>query len=630
MSRWRLIDSELENKQRLYFPHFSAGEVPTDPEQNRRFRQRFFYTSDRMEQKAIRKRCAEDLLFYASAFVYIYDAGDESGKPGPVPFIPYDYQVEALTKMWWCMHDARRPLRSKKPRRMGLSWLATIIFEHCWHFMSNRHLLVGSHREEEVDGTMAIGKLSAEVGEWSKLMPKFDYIHLNLPPWMLPSGYTPRTEPFRSRMKLVNPEKGNIIWGTSASAAAAHGERGWAAWWDEASRTENLYDIIGGLQAFAPCKFWISTIGNLDHPFSTILKEAPGVEQLDLEWYMHPDYAKDLTINPETGVRSSPWLARKLSEINNDRIKANELYFADESVQVGGYYSPDTFLKMQGTADKPGTVMIPRHVGELDVIEAKDGPFVSRFCEQPNGRWMFWLEYDATGRPSRADRYILGIDTAAGTTDSDGRGASNSVIAVCSWLTGEIVAEFVTHGVKPYELAAIACAAGKWFEGDDFMPAFIVAESNGPGAELNETLVKKYRYPNVFTEVGTWSKAGAAPKYGWHKVGGEQARLAFGLHQQMICEGVFKERSAACVREMRHYQNNPNGVGAPIHSASLMSVDPSGARDNHGDRVVSRVCICQALKKPYESQKLKGMAPWGSYRSLKDDEKRKSWEDALV
>jgi hypothetical protein len=594
--------------------------------------------SDAYGRKMLRKKCAEDLLFYASTFVYIYDAGDESGTPGPVPFIPYEFQVEALTKMWWSMHEQRCPLRSKKPRRMGLSWLATIIFEHCWHFMRNRHLLVGSHREEEVDGTMATGKLSAEVGEWSKLIPKFDYIHLNQSPWLLPEGYQPRVEPFRSRMKIMNPENGSIIWGTSASGAAAHGERGYAAWWDEASRTENLYDIIGGLQAFSPCKFWISTIGNLDHPFSTILKEAPGVEQLDLQWWMHPDYAKDVAIDPETGVRTSPWLARKLAEINNDRMKANELYYADESVQVGGYYSADTFLKMAGTADKPGTVMLPRHIGELDVIETPKyenaetpkGPFVSRFCEQPNGRWKFWMEFDAAGRPSRADRYILGIDTAAGTTDDSGRGASNSVIAVCSWLTGEIVAEYVTHGVKPFELAAIACAVGRWFEGDDFLPAFIVAESNGPGAELNETLVKKYRYPNVFTEVGKWSKAGAGPKYGWHKVGGEMARLAFGLHQQLICEGKFKERSAECVREMRHYQNNPNGTGAPIHTASLMAADPSGTRDNHGDRVIARVCICQALKRAYEPQRMKGQAPWGSYRSLKESEKRQSWEDALV
>jgi hypothetical protein len=623
-----LIDNTLEGRQKLFFPHFFNGAVPLDPERNRQFRLKHFLTAKESDRRQIRRMCAEDFLFYLAGFVYLFDAGDETGKPGPVPFLPYEMQVECFTMMWAAMHADRCPLRGKKPRRMGFSWGAVAMFEHCWHFMANRHLLIGSHREEEVDGTMALSKGGGFVGEWSKLMPKFDFIHLYEPIWLLPRGYVPRVEPYRVRMKLMNPENGSIVWGTSAASLAGHGERGYAVFWDESSRTENLYDIIGGLQAFAPCKFWLSTIGNLDHPFSTILKDAPGVMQLNPEWWMHPDYSEGLTIDAETGQRTSPWLQKKLEEINYDPVLANQLYYADETQQQGGYYSRPTFLKLLGTSDKPGTVMEPLHRGELDIIDTPEGPRVTRFCQQSNGRWQFWLAFDANGRPPRGTKYILGVDVAAGSQDERGRGASNSVIAVADWLTGEIVAEFVTHGKMPFELVDYAQSAAYWFEGEDFQPGKVIWERNGPGAEFGAVLVKKRGFTNVFLDHAASS---TETKYGWHKDGrGESAKVAFGLHQQMICDGRLKERSEFCVQEMRHYQHNPNGKGAPIHSASLMSQDPSGARDNHGDRVIARVCICQLLQIPYEVSPMAGQAPARSYRAAKEREVRESYATQLV
>ena len=85
-----------------------------------------------------------------------------------------------------------------------------------------------------------------------------------------------------------------------------------------------------------------------------------------------------------------------------------------------------------------------------------------------------------------------------------------------------------------------------------------------------------------------------------------------------------------CVREMRMYQHNPNGKGAPVHSASLMADDPSNARDNHGDRTIARICICQALKKPYITLSKRGEAPWGSFRYKTKAEKLEEWNEQLA
>lgn len=610
MSRWGLIDEQTEQMMRVWFPHYHR--VPKDPEKNKAYRRRIVFTADKAEQRYLRKCCAEDFLFYANSFLYLFDAGDESGLSGPVPFITYDFQDEVIAALWDSMYVRRGSVRVKKPRRLGLTWICMALLEHCWHFMPHKHLLIGSHREEEVDGTAASMKMQ-DTGEWSKLLPKVDFLHLHQPRWLWPEGYRVRTEPYRTRMKIINPSNGSILWGTSAATVAGHGERGWASFWDEAAKTETLYDIIGGLQKFAKTKIWVSTIANLSHPFSTILKDAPGVRQLDPQWWMCPEYTEGLTIDPETGQRTSPWLRRELDEINHDQVQANALFFADETLQVGGYYSAGTFRVTVGTSDKPGTVMEPFYVGEMDVVDHKDGPRVTRFCNQPSGRWSFWFHPDSAGAPPRGTKYIFGVDTAAGTKDSGGRGASNSVIAVADWKTGEIVAEYAVSDKQPYELARIAVAAGWWFMGDDGLPALMVPESNGVGGQFIDCVVNKQRYPNVYM------RDIAKLEYGWHKSGRDNsARLAFGLHQEMICDGRLKERSFECVREMRHYQYPPSGTAPPIHAAALLSDDPSGARDNHGDRVIARICICQALQRPYVVPRKHGQAPWGSYRALRE------------
>lgn len=627
-----IIDKSLEGRQRLFFPHYCAGKVPTDKEANRRWRQKAFTLTDERDRRALKRMASEDFLFYIAGFVYLFDAGDESGSPGPVPFIPFEFQVEALTRIYECLHDTRMPVRIKKPRKMGFTYQCLWILEHAWHFRKDCHILIGSHREEEVDGTVNISKGGQFAGEWSKLLPKIDFGHIHMPRWMLPKGFIPRVEPYRSRMKMMNPEKGGIIWGTSAARASGHGERGYAAMWDECSKTDNLYDIIGGLSEFAPVKLWVSTIGDLGHPFSTILRTAPGVDQMEVQWWMHPDYAKGMTIDTESGERTSPWLEKKLDAIGRDAMLANQQYFGDETVQIGGFYHPKCFEAMNGISasvrgggiyDHQPTVMDPIHIGELDAMESKDGPYVSRFVEQPNGQWSFWCEFDESLRPSRSTRYIIGCDIAAGTRGSDGRGASNSVIVVIDWLTGEVVAEYVTHGVEPSEFAKRAYAAGHWFEGDDFAPAIINFERNGPaGASFGRYLVEELHYPKV------WATPDG--KKGWYKGGNEETQKAFGLHQQLICERKLIERSRSCVDEMQCYQNPKTGTGPPVHTASLYTKDPSGARENHGDRVIARVVACLVLQYPYQVRAKLDEAPYGSMRYVQHRRNMSRYQEELI
>ena len=611
MSRWGLIDKTLEGRERVFFPHWSRLGIPTDVEANLRYRDRAALTTDPKERRELLRMCREDFLFYLTTFAYIFRADVEGEEePGPIPFIPYDFQVEMFTVLWSALHEGRREkVRVKKRRRMGVTWMVLLLFEHCWHFMRNRHLLVGSRREEEVEGSaQRFSRNSSTAGEWSRLLPKVDFVHLHQPRWVWPEGYAPRMEPYRQRLKILSPETNSIIWGTSATSGAAQSERGYAFFWDEASLTQNLYDIIGGLSKFSRCGFYVSTIRNLDHPFSTVLRDPP-IVQLSPEWWMHPEYGAGMTVDPETGRRTSPCVERECAELGHDPVLCNRHVFADEGLQVGGYYPQSLFERMLGGPNRPGTVMEPFHVGELDVQDGPDGPWVTRFCEQPmNGRWRFWLEFDADGQ------------------DNQGRGKSNSVAAVCDATRREIVAELVVRGVPPYQFARMVAAAGRWFEGEDFGPAFVVPERNGPGEEFVRELVHELRYPAVWQEVAAGRTNAGERRYGWTNTpAGGRSVQAFGKHREMLIEGTLVERSAECVEEMRHYQHGGAGL-APVHSAALAADDPTGAKQNHGDRVIARVCVCVKLAQWIVDPPVRtDEPPRGSYADMLARRERRNW-----
>ena len=90
------------------------------------------------------------------------------------------------------------------------------------------------------------------------------------------------------------------------------------------------------------------------------------------------------------------------------------------------------------------------------------------------------------------------------------------------------------------------------------------------------------------------------------------------------------ERSLDCVEEMRHYQHNPSG-GAPIHAASKNTVDPSGARENHGDRTQATVLACVELAKRGEKkEKGEDVTPYGSFRHMEELQRKRERDRMLI
>jgi hypothetical protein len=331
---------------------------------------------------------------------------------------------------------------------------------------------------------------------------------------------------------------------------------------------------------------------------------------------MVPEHAEGMTLDPSKPRegRSSPWLEKELARIGYDPVTANNEIWADETQQAGGYYSPVLFDLLMGSSEKPGTVQPPSMAGELDIHVGPNGPWVTRWCDQANGQWKLWLHFDVDGRPPRDDRYIMGVDVAAGTTDGYGRGYSNSAIVVISERTRAKVAEFATHAMLPHKLAEVVTAAVRWFAGSD-ETAFLIYDAAGPGDQMGRVIEEDFKLvDNVYRR--TDSTGHMKPGY-IKPTNMVEARRPWGGHESMLWSGRYVERSVDCVGEMRFYNHNPTG-GAPVHLASKNVVDPSGARANHGDRTTATVmALIELAKRDAEPEREPDLPPWGSIKHMK-------------
>lgn len=586
-----LIDKSLEGRMARYFPHY--WKVPKGPEEHVRWRQKMFALSKHSDRKAILQMCSEDFLFYINTFTCTFEA---RGLARPVPFNTYPFQDELAVMIYSALYDGDSPrtptnplgqedLRVKKPRAVGATVFFSSIFEHCWRFGRDRHILFGSRSQDELDRGAAVkGEGSDVVSEWTLLMPKLDFIHLHQPKWVLAPGYVPMTQPFRKFLTLSNPSNGCVITAASASPNFGRGRRYFAIFYDEYAHTDHAQAILASCGSAAFCHFWVSTPRGPETTFATLGRTS--MKQANLEWTMHPEHFRDAS-QLEDGRWTSPWYESECRRLGNNPILiAQELDANEETSGTMPFYPGDIVTRIKKES------LIPFRRVDMEIVVEEGAPRVRQIVDRSNGKWMFWFMPDASGMPPK-DTYFVTADVAMGSKEMiTGSGASNSVIAVFSLSLGMKVAQYVHHGVPPHKLAVDVIAAQKYFRGEDGEPALACPESNGPGQLLIDTMMGDYGWHRIW-----WNRRSkTATKPGFCKTHGENgtAKWLFGTHLRMLADGRYVEPDIVTAEEMVHYVCDKNG--AAVHGATQVADDPSGARDNHGDRVIASALGCLMLE----------------------------------
>lgn len=520
--------------------------VPKEIEANLAFRRELiaFGNKGAREKSALLAMCAEDVLFYVNAFCWTYDP---RLKVSTVPFITYPYQDESILKVNESIATGEDLLIAKS-RDMGASWLILTAFQHRWRFMHGQSFLVVSRNEDYVD----------KAGNPKSLFWKFDFLHKNMPGWMLPNLT-------RTRLRLSNDDNGSSIDGESTTGDVARGDRRTAIMLDEfaAFESNDGYRALSATRDATRCRIFNSTPNGSANAFYD-LAQKPDIKQIRMHWSQHPVKADGLYTDAH-GKARSPWYDKECLRCANATEIAQEL-----DIDFAG---SDYLFFDAGMIDRLVAACTPAMVrGELtfdpQTLEPVD------FVESGNGRLKLWMR-PALGMRLPDDRnYAMGIDIATGT------GSSNSAISIGDCLTGEKVAEYVNPKIRPDELGRLAVALGKWFKGMG-REAYMVWEAPGPGRNFGDVVIKS-GYRNVYyrkNELVVNAKAGTVP--GWWPTKDEKRSL-YGEYRRALNEGEFMNRSAESLRECKEIVYTDGGW--VIHGRSLATPDPSGARENHGDR----------------------------------------------
>jgi hypothetical protein len=207
------------------------------------------------------------------------------------------------------------------------------------------------------------------------------------------------------------------------------------------------------------------------------------------------------------------------------------------------------------------------------------------FRRHGQGRLSLWLELvhddPPLGRP-----YVIGVDASAGT------GASNSVASIWDARTSEKVGELVDPSSKPERFAKQVIAQCKWFD-----EAFLIWETNGSGRAFGDAVIE-WNYGRYYSRAKDEETGETGSKAGWAPTRDNKYQLLSQYRGALADREAFN-RSEPALRESLEYVFLGNNW---VEHASLGDMeDPSGAREQHGDRVIADALAVKVLDRQPKS-----------------------------
>jgi hypothetical protein len=527
-------------------------------------------------RQELRIACKQDLLFYVNTFVWSYDPRYMHPIPRTVPFVTWPFQDLGLLQMAHAIRN-QYDLAIEKSRDMGASWMLLIVFDWFWRFHSETSFLLGSRKEEYVDNGRRDKK---------SLFGKLDHLNDHLPRWLIPNGYD------RTSLKIWNGELESIISGESTNKDFGRGDRRTAIGLDEFAAVENDYEILSAIHDATGCRIYNSTHKGRATAFYDRCKNVR-IKKLVFHWTQHPAKAAGLSFD-KSGKPTSPWYEKECA-IRKHRILIAQELDIDPAGSDDIFFEPATISRIEDD-----TCRVPLKYGELSYKDY--GLDSSRFIARPRGPLKLWFNPESDGRPPRDRRYVIGADIGMGM---GGESSSNSALVVGDCKTQEQVATFAVPDMMPEKFAQFSVALAQWFHG-----AFMVWESNGPG-RIYGKVVTTSGYRNIHYRK---NEAQISPKItdipGW--VATKDTKLALlGEYRRAMSVGEYTIRDLEEAKELLYFVYLDKGGVA--HSGSSIGLDPSGAKENHGDRVTaSALCWLGIKGKPSLAQHEELKAPEGS------------------
>jgi hypothetical protein len=552
-------------------------------------------------QQTLWEMCRRDPLFYINTFGWTYSPKDNPAYPNR-PFITYGFQDDAIDDI--CENIGFHDVLLKKSRDMGATWLCLVCLEWRWHFFDGQSFLCTSRTEDLVDAPE----------DPDSLFWKLCYFIRKQPGWLQPM-YT------KTALHLGNDENGSTIDGCSTTSDSARGGRRTGIFLDEFASVPNGRAMLAAVADATNCRIFNSTPKGTGTAFY-LQQKNPTTKKIELHWSRHPLKSAGLYCGKKDGTgfeyidrkyhwpknypfifdgkKRSPWYdeqcARRASkleiaqELDMDDLASGSQWF-DQDVL-------DSLIKSCAREPERGNLVI------------EDGR-LKRFEADTKGFMQLWISLEANKPPS--DRqYVIGGDISAGT------GASNSSLSIGDISTHEKIGEYTRPDLLPEAFALHAVALAMWFNN-----AHLIWERNGPGAIFAKA-VRRLGYGKVYyakNEQGFKGKVSDVP--GWMPTPKNKEDL-LGSYRSALASSSFINRSKPALLEACEYVRDPSG--APAHAATLDAEDPSGARSQHGDRVIADA-LCYHWLKDFEASEPEKTGPEENTFAWRREESKRAFED---
>jgi hypothetical protein len=517
---------------------------------------------------AMREACAHDPVFFLNSFGWTYNPKEHSAHPKR-PFILHPFQDDSTLELILAIGD--HDLLIEKSRTMGASWMCIAAPAWCWLFHPGQSFLFSSRVEDYVD----------KPGNPKALFWKLDYLLRNLPKWLLPEGFSFGLH--RSRMHIENPENGSVIDGESTTPNLARGDRRSAILLDEFGVVECGKEVLKSTRDATQCRIFNSTASGVTTAFYAMRQTE--IKKLRLHWSSHPVYRAGLYTTDDNGdlklldpigypevylptldgkVRS-PWYDKECSRAASSQEIAQEL-----DIDYGGtgyrYFTAPLIEEAIRKYARP-----PMLVGELEYDDTTGDPI--RFVEKEKGHLRLWCLLDGSGNPTIEHKTSMGVDVSAGT------GASNSCLQGYDVSLSAKVFEYVNPYIRPEQFAKQAFAIASWFG-----KSYMIWESGGPGRQFGSRIIE-LGYGNIYLRKNDESLSGRISDVPGFATTPTTKALLLGEYRAAVEKGDCINRSKEAMDETLEYIFSPDG--GIEHSRSSNKDDPSGAKANHGDRVMA-------------------------------------------
>jgi hypothetical protein len=241
------------------------------------------------------------------------------------PFVLFEFQKRAIREVVEHI-DKGRDIFLEKSREMGVSWLVfCYIALWYWMFREGANGLLGSYKEKLVDDRSI-----------DSLFGKLDYALQNLPNWILPKGFVEKKH--RTKLKLANPENGNVITGDTMNPNFGRGSRKTFIMFDELAFWDYAKDAWESAGDSTNCRIANSTPNGYD--YYAMLRET-GIDVLTLHWAEHPLKDNEWYAY-ECKRRTQEEIAQEL-DISYSKSKEGRVYpeWSEVNVSVGVYEYDD-------------------------------------------------------------------------------------------------------------------------------------------------------------------------------------------------------------------------------------------------------------------------------------------------